>query len=454
LPFIVLLIIVCLAPLPFGAVQIWAWSAMAALVGALLAAWAVPVGLGRMPLAGWSRLRWPLAALALVAVWVVLQVLPVTPPAWHHPIWAMGGEALGARLPGRVAIDPQEGLFALIRLLTYGAVFWLAAQYGRDARRAALALRVLTVTAGASAGLGLLMWAAGINEFLWFHKDFVLSQAYSGGRLAIPFVNPNHLASFAGMGLICGTGLLAGETRGLWRRETPPTEKLRRFFESVVTRRWYLVASCVVLVAVLLLTGSRGGVISTAVGLLVMAAATMRRSRPRAGRLLAGGIVASLVAAAVFAPSLARFADRVVSTDMGADQRIAIYTNTLQAIEASPWLGYGYGGFPSLYRFYERGDLTKVVDAAHSTVLENIAELGLPAALVLFAAILLPVAWCWIGAGARHRDQYFPAIAAGVGVAGVIHSMVDFPLQIPAIATVFSFILGIGFAQSISSRVD
>jgi O-antigen ligase len=395
-----------------------------------------------------------MALLLLAMLWIGIQIAPITPVSWHHPIWSLGGDALGVALPGRVSIDPQAGIFALIRLVAYAAIFFLALQYGRDPDRARLGLQVFTVASAAAAGLGLVIWGLGFREFLWFDADFIRMQTRHGARLAIPFVNPNHLASFAGMGLICGVGLLAGEAGGLWRPETARREKLRRFFDSVLARRWYLMASCMVLAAAVLLSASRGGLLVAVLGLLALTAGLLRRSRPRIGALAAGFLVAALALASVFAPTLARVADRVATSGLETDQRIAIYGNTLKAIGASPWLGYGYGGFPSLYRFYDSGDLTRVVEAAHSTVLETVAELGIPAALALFVAVLFPIVLCWRGTRARRRDQHFPAIGAAVGVAVCVHALVDFPLQIPAIAAAFSFILGLSTAQSTSSRVS
>ena len=453
MPFIVLLIIVCLAPLPFGSVQIGPWSLLAAATGALLTLWSITVLAGKAPpVTAVSRLKWALAALLVACVWIAVQIAPVTPASWHHPIWSLGGDALGTALPGRVSIDPQAGTFALIRLLAYAAIFWLAVQYGRDADRARLGLQVFTVASAMAAGLGLVVWGLGFREFLWFDADFIRVQTRYGARLAIPFVNPNHLASFAGMGLICGVGLLAGEAGGLWRPETARREKLRRFFDSVLARRWYLLASCMVLAAAVLLSASRGGLLVAVLGLLALAAGLLRRTRPRIGALAVGFLIAAVALATVFAPTLARFADRVASSGLETEQRIAIYGNTLKAIGASPWLGYGYGGFPSLYRFYDSGDLTRVVEAAHSTVLETIAELGITAALALFVAVLIPIALCWRGTRARRRDQYFPAIGAAVGVAVSVHAIVDFPLQIPAIAAAFALVLGLSTAQSASSR--
>ena len=71
---------------------------------------------------------------------------------------------------------------------------------------------------------------------------------------------------------------------------------------------------------------------------------------------------------------------------------------------------------------------------AHSTPLEIAAELGLPLA----------------GLMRRRRDAVYPIAATGVGLLGRLHSLVDFPLQLPGFAIVFT--AGLGLAQSLSSK--
>ncbi|MBI1180268.1 MAG: hypothetical protein GC201_06890 [Alphaproteobacteria bacterium] len=451
MPFVALLVVVCLAPLPYGAVEIGAWSALCLAVGLCLVAWAASVAMGKAPSVwGFRRLRWPLLLFLLTAAWIIVQITALSPEAWHHPLWTLAGSALGETLRGRISLDPQEGYFGLIRLVAYAAVFWLATQYGRDSRWANLALRTLAWAAGLAAGLGLVIWALRPDGFLWYSPAFI-ARILQGGRLAFPFVNPDHLAAFAGMGLICAVGMLAGEARGLWRPETPGREKVRRLLENVCVKRWYLVLAAVVLAAVTLLSLSRAGLLVTALGLVALAAALMRRSRPRASVLLSWLTVVLIAAAALFGPSLARLGDRIAAGDLASEKRLTIYAHTAEAIAASPWLGYGYGSFADLYGMYDTDDVNQTVESAHSTVLENVVELGLPAATALDAAILLAVFWCWRGAGQRRRDQHLPAVATGVSVQLLIHSMVDFPLQIPAITIFFMVVLGVGVAQSFSS---
>jgi O-antigen ligase len=90
---------------------------------------------------------------------------------------------------------------------------------------------------------------------------------------------------------------------------------------------------------------------------------------------------------------------------------------------------------------------------AHNTYLENALELGIPAAAMLCLAIALIAVQCFLGVGRRRRDFVFPALACAVSVQVAVHSLVDFSLQIPAVAAAYALVLGLGYAQSWSSDV-
>ena len=58
-----------------------------------------------------------------------------------------------------------------------------------------------------------------------------------------------------------------------------------------------------------------------------------------------------------------------------------------------------------------------------------------------------------IVAAVRRENWTIPAAAAAVVLAGGAHSLVDFSLQIPAVAALYAFLLGTAVAQAWSSRL-
>ena len=89
---------------------------------------------------------------------------------------------------------------------------------------------------------------------------------------------------------------------------------------------------------------------------------------------------------------------------------------------------------------------------AHNTYLEVLQGLGLVFGAMLVASVSLLVLRCIKGAAVRRMDETPPCVAASAAVLLGAHSLVDFSLQIQAIAITFMALLGAGVAQSESSR--
>ncbi|HLJ20638.1 MAG TPA: O-antigen ligase family protein, partial [Stellaceae bacterium] len=142
---------------------------------------------------------------------------------------------------------------------------------------------------------------------------------------------------------------------------------------------------------------------------------------------------------------------RVADTSMSADDREKIYAYTLQAIAARPFLGTGLGTFETVFQAYRDDTLRLVVEYAHDDYLETALELGIPAALLLLSAPAVLLFTCVRGVIRRRRDAIIPAIGSAATVLVGLHSLIDFSLQIPAVATSFYLLLGAGVAQSYSS---
>ena len=93
-------------------------------------------------------------------------------------------------------------------------------------------------------------------------------------------------------------------------------------------------------------------------------------------------------------------------------------------------------------------------DKAHNTYLENIFELGLLQASALFIALFIMALICLRGVWARHRNWIYPAIGFSASLLVGTHALVDFSLQIPAVAYTYALIMGAAVAQSLPTRKD
>jgi len=153
-----------------------------------------------------------------------------------------------------------------------------------------------------------------------------------------------------------------------------------------------------------------------------------------------------------FAISGDKLDTRLAATSFASEERPLVYELTVEAIETAPLLGTGYGSFEEVFRFYRSEDIKVFYLKAHNTYLENILELGTPAALALFATFGGFLVITFGGLRRRRRNKIFPCIGVAATTLVAAHSLVDFSLQIPAVAMTYSLIMGITCAQSWNSQ--
>lgn len=448
--FRILLALVLLAPIPFGAYRPWAWSLLGALTGVLLVAWAVTVLRGQAHVTLTLRHLWFVVLPFLAALaWAAAQTWGGLPVGWHHPLWADVDRVLGTGMGrpailGSVSIDPEMTFNALLRLLTYGGIFLLAAQLCRRRARARAGLLAVILAQLGYAAYGLVLHFSGVERILWFEK-----WAYVGD-LTSTFVNRNAYAAYAGMGVVCCIALFMDALKHMSIRRG----RMFDMAETVLIRAVpYLLAAMVIGVA-LLLSRSRAATVATGAALLILVLCALwahlvrlRTATASALAVLVIGFSALLLGGEGVAQ---RFSDGI--TDRTREE---IYRLGLAAVEDSPLAGHGLGAFEPAFRIYRDSSLTAdpIIDLAHNVHLETLMDMGLIGAGLLylsFAAILAVCAW---GLRNRQRDQIYPMVALSCAALIAGHGFVDFSAQMPAIAMTLAFLLGIGYAQSWQTRV-
>lgn len=449
-------LLVCLAPLPFGGNLPWAWSLLALLLGGLALLWGLTglVSRGLVTLRGRRSLPYAVAML-LLTLWYLLQAAPITPAAWQDAAWAEAAAALGIAPGGALSLTPDRTLTGLMRLLSYGASLWLALHLLRRRRRAAQFLWALTAAGVAYALYGLVEHLGGGRTVLWLEKTSYFES------LTSTFINRNAYAAYAGLGLVIVTGLLLHRLGSLW---VPRGQGWRLALVSAMDGLgvgvWLLLGAFLVLVTALLLTGSRGGLLATAVGLAGIALLVGQRSRRRGfvalGLLLTLGLFAWQQSGGLVTERLTQLPAAAPALEPGErGDRLALYALAARLIAKQPLAGTGLGSFPSVYlaaRGPEFGlaDVTHV--RVHNSYLEVLLESGLPAGLLLLALPALAFFLQVRALGQAGVERRFPAIAAAATLLFAAHSLIDFSLQLPGIAITYAALLGLGVAQSYPHR--
>jgi hypothetical protein len=125
-----LLLLVVLSPLPLGSNREWSWTLCAFIVAVISLAWVLKSLAYPRQIS--VSLKPPVVILFLsVCAWGYLQTVNYLPVSWKHPLWSLSSEVLGRPLAGSISLSHEDSLIAVMRLLSYGLVFFLAFQFGR-----------------------------------------------------------------------------------------------------------------------------------------------------------------------------------------------------------------------------------------------------------------------------------------------------------------------------------
>jgi O-antigen ligase len=428
-------------PSLYGGNDLRAWGINAVLFPGLAVTYEASILVRRQPHpVGIAEIWIPSGLFIIVVCWIVVQGATWTPASWHHPAWGMTGDALDKAVQGSISVNRDLTALALLRLVTAASVFWLALQLCRNAVRANYLVTTLAAMACGYALYGIMSvtWTPGQNAYV-----------------TSTFVNRNSFATYAGIGLVACCGLVVRH----YRREIMATGgtaryRISTFIEATEKQGALLLAGVLTSLVAVFLTGSLGAFIATGFGLFVLAVLLFgsRHSSPSGQRIAI--YVGVTVVAAAFLAFGDLVAGKIAQRGLSDASRLAIYKITLVSILDSPFLGYGYGTFMDVFPMFR--DRSVAVDGvweqAHNTYLEIFQGLGLIFGSTLVVSVALFVLKCLKGATTRQESVTVPVVATSAALLVGVHTLVDFSLQIQAVALTFMAILGAGVAQSESSR--
>ncbi len=419
--------LVLLSALLLGANRPMWWILLAvgvAILFALQVAKDIRQGLDQVALSGL-----PLGILFLaVLAWSLVQSLWPVPASIAHPVWL----SVPHQTP-LLSADPIGGLHHVTRLAAYGMIFWIALRHSVRAQGAEVFLKWIAIFVTLLSTFGIVAVVTASNPLLG---------ELASGSVSASFVNRNNFATFAAMGLLANLTLYH-QNSGSASRDGQ--RQLRDFLEAFFDRNWIYASGVLLCLAAILMSESRAGLAATGFGLATFY--FTRRSSRSSLRSFAAAFILLLVGFSFSALSSGVLAR--IFAHSGEEARFLIYPLVVDGIQDRPLLGHGLGAFQDAFRVYVTPELARrEIDLAHSSYLENAFEMGLPIAALFYGVLATIVFVLFRGSRNRRQNTRFPRFALGVAATGGFHAFFDFSLQIPAIAALFAFILGIGWAQA------
>jgi O-antigen ligase len=382
-----------------GGVEDWARAVFESGAGLLFLAWSLWLYFngGEQPV--YSPLLPPLAALALIIL---------------------------GQLFFRWTASPYNTRMELLLLLAYLIILFLAVQAFRTLEdwRGFVWFGMLF---GFSVSLfTILQHLTSNGKLYWFR------QIRSGGMPFGPYVNRNHFAGFAELVLPLA---LVPLVLGRVRRE-----------------RWPVVGLFAVLpIGALLLSASRGGLVSFGAELGVLALVLILR-RGMSKQLLPGVTVLLVALLLVSWLGVGQILERLSSVqllEVSAGKRASMRGDTWRIFLDRPFVGTGLGTLQLVYPPYESLYDGKIVNHTHNDYLEALAETGILGGICCawFLGVLL------VQSLERLR-QFNHSLSGALSLSGLaacsgflVHSLVDFNLHIPSNALLFFLMAHLATAE-------
>jgi hypothetical protein len=373
-----------------------------------------------------------LMLLALPAIWMALQLVPGMPPSVAHPVWRDLTESWAT-----ISINPHQTALALMWWLTLGVCFVaLRAGTKRGGSRKYLTLMMGVV-------LGVAVFGLANMYFDWRSIGVADKTAYVGW-LTGTFVNRNSAASFFAIGIAIAT-MFGVDAYSKMRERLHGSSTATRVFLVLSSHVSIYIGIGAVIFVAALQTGSRAGLACLMVTILAVFFLS-QKSKRRSSFMFPIGLVVFLAFLAVASNAVL---DRAREGSGSSLVRINLTQEALTAAFDRPLLGHGGGAYQTVEPLYHVSATTSsaIWNRAHNSYAEAAATMGLPVTLIWLGL----AAWLLFNLYKTQRltEKLMPAtvVLLAVVLGEGLHALVDFSLQMQAVALYVACLLGLGMGE-------
>ncbi len=298
-----------------------------------------------------------------------------------------------------LSLDPVATRIQVLVGFSYLMAFlasWLVSSKGRSGER--LLVRTMILTSGAVALLAVVHYVLRLDRVYGFY------QPHTGVTNIAPLMNGNHLAAYTNVGILLAfASLLSGDP---------------------VFPRALLVATVLLLGGAEFWFSSRGGVGSMLAGMLVIVIPRIRSLRT--AEISAAFVVAFAGIVLLVVAANSHLMTEYLDTDFS---KLEIPLRVFKRmVPAFPWFGAGRGAFESTFPEFNNRPGYLVWTHPENLPAEWVSEWGIPVAIGAIVALVVALRPATVLSRTRPPIGPWACI-----VALVLHNLVDFSLDIPAV---------------------
>ncbi len=385
----------------------------------------------------WSTFILETGSVVLTLLWLRKQWLDGELTIQWNPLFlpmAGFGLLILLQIVLRASAYRHDTISGALLYCAYGMLCFLSAQTllrSSQARKIGVILAIYGFTIAAFA---LLQGISSNGKLYWFYP------VSHGGWIYGPYVNHNHYAGL--MELLVPIPLVISLSR-----LAPEKERIAAGIAAAV------------MVVTIFLSGSRGGMIAIFVELVIFVIVLLRQRKSIRIAIAAGAFAIVLVSLLTWLGGK-ELTSRVSSissetrTELSGGMRLSIDRDALRVFRSKPLLGWGLGTFPVVYPQYRSFYTNFFVNEAHNDYLQLLCEMGLLGfgTMVWFLIVLYRTALHQIRNWASDVSSAV-TLACTLGLTGIlVHSVLDFNLQIPANAALFYVLCTLATAPPLLRR--
>jgi O-antigen ligase len=367
----------------------------------------------------WSIFLLEAGSAALFLLWITQQVLEGELKIRWNPVFlpmAAFGLLVVSQLVFRRTAYPHDTASLALLYFSYAMLCFLAGQALLKSSQARTLALVFSVYGAVLASFALIQGISSNGKLYW------IRQPRMGGWIYGPYVNHNHYAGL--MEMLIPIPLVVSLTK-------LASSKTRAAAAAVAA----------VMVGTIFLSGSRGGMLAIVAELVILAVLLIKQKQGLGTAVGVGVFLVIVVGLLTWVGGAELFRRTVGSThaEITSDIRHNINRDGLKMFLKKPALGWGLGTFPVVYPQFRTFYTNFFVNEAHNDYLQLLVEMGVLGfgTMLWFLITLYRQAIKKIGHWTSDISGAV-TLACMLGLSGIlVHSAVDFNLQIPANAALF-----------------